>query len=165
MRIILPFVVAAGLFSIVISIGFAKSADLPSIPAKDGTLVFAIRDIPAGVPKEGHGKDAKEYGYRIPSLLTTSKGTVIAFTERRLGLHDHAQNDIVLKRSTDGGETWGPEIVVFEDGMNSINDPLTVQLDDGRIMMMFARFPYGRHARNAGWIKMAELGYDDPKLN
>ena len=59
----------------------------------------------------------------------------------------------------------GPEIIVFEDGMNSINDPLSVQLADGRIMMMFARFPYGRHARNSGWIKMAEPGYDDPKVN
>jgi len=98
-------------------------------------------------------------------LLVTNKGTTIAFTERRLGLHDHAQNDIVLKRSEDGGKTWGAEIVAYEDGMNSINDPLTVQLSDGRIMMMFARFPYGRHARNSGWIKMAEPGYDDPKVN
>ena len=46
--------------------------------------------------------------------------------------------------------------------MHSINDPLTVQLSTGRILMMFARFPYGRHARTAGWIKMAEPGYDDP---
>lgn len=146
----------------------AKNADIskiPSLEAKDGTLVFAVRDIPEGVPKLGHGKGAKKYGYRIPSLLTSSKGTVLAFSERRLGLHDHAQNDIVLKRSTDGGKTWGEEIVAVEDGMNSINDPLTVQLDDGRIMMMYARFPYGRHARASGWIKMAETGYDDPKLN
>ena len=77
-------------------------------------------------------------------------------------LHDHAQNDIVLKRSSDNGKSWGPEIVVHEDGMNSINDPLTVQLDDGRVMLMFARFPYGRHSRNSGWIKMAETGYDNP---
>lgn len=138
---------------------------IPSIPAQDGTMVFAVRDIPAGVPKEGHGKDATKYGYRIPSLLTTSKGTIIAFSERRLGLHDHAQNDIVLRRSLDGGKSWGKEIMAFEDGMNSINDPLTVQLADGRIMLMFARFPYGRHARASGWIKMAETGYDDPKLN
>lgn len=140
-------------------------ANVPTIAAESGNLVFAVRDIPEGTPKEGHGKDAQKYGYRIPSLLTTNKGTVLAFSERRLGLHDHAQNDIVLKRSTDSGKTWGPEVVVTEDGMNSINDPLTVQLSDGRIMMMFARFPYGRHSRASGWIKMAEPGYDDPKLN
>ncbi len=55
--------------------------------------------------------------------------------------------------------------MVYQDGMNSINDPLTVQLENGRILLMFARFPYGRHTRNAGWIKRAELGYDDPESN
>jgi len=163
MKNITLFLTAASLIPLS---GFAQTKEAtPTIPAKDGTLVFAIRDIPEGTPKEGHGKNAKKYGYRIPSLLVSRKGTVIAFTERRLGLHDHAQNDIVLKRSTDGGKTWGKEIIAVEDGINSINDPQTVQLESGRIMMMYARFPYGRHARASGWIKMAEPSYDDPKLN
>ncbi len=139
--------------------------DIPKIEGTSGFPVFEIRDIPADTPKKGHGENAKKYCYRIPSLLVTDKGTTLAYAERRLGLHDHAQNDIVLKRSKDGGRNWGPEIVVHEDGMNSINDPLTVQLSDGRIMIMFARFPYGRHSRNSGWIKMAEPGYDDPTVN
>lgn len=127
--------------------------------------IFRQRDIPAGVPRKGHAKNATKFGYRIPSLLVTKRGSILAFSERRLGLHDHAQNDIVLKRSTDDGKTWSDEIVAFEDGMNSINDPLTVQLENGRILLMFARFPYGRHARDAGWIKMADIGYDDPAAN
>lgn len=135
------------------------------VAASDGSIVFGVRDIPDGIPRKGHSENAKQYGYRIPSLVTTGRGTVLAFAERRLGFHDHAQNDTVLRRSEDVGNTWGPEIVVFENGMNSINDPLTVELESGRILMMFARFPYGRHARDAGWIKMADLGYDDPKSN
>ncbi len=127
--------------------------------------VFTKQPIPKNVKLEGHAKGAKTYGYRIPSLLTTKKGTVIAFSERRVGLHDHALNDIVCRRSIDGGKTWGKEIVAVEDGMNSINDPLTVQLADGRIMMMYARFPYGRHARNSGWIKMADTGMGNLKTN
>ena len=130
-----------------------------------GRVIFERRDIPSNVPRKGHSKTAKTYGYRIPSLLVTQEDSILAFSERRLGLHDHAQNDIVLRRSTDGGKTWSNEIVAYEDGMNSINDPLTVQLKNGRILLMFARFPYGRHARDAGWIKMADLGYDDPKAN
>jgi len=137
---------------------------LPTLIAEDN-IVFARRDIPAGVPLKGHAEDAKTYDYRIPSLLVTQQGSILAFSERRLGLHDHAQNDIVLKRSTDNGQTWGNEIVAYEDGMNSINDPLTVQLADGRILLMFARLPYGRHARDSGWIKMAEFGYDDLQAN
>lgn len=128
-------------------------------------VVFQRRNIPAGVPLEGHAKDAKQYGYRIPSLLVTKKGSILAFTERRLGLHDHAQNDIVLRRSTDNGATFSDPIIAYEDGMNSINDPLTVQLENGRILLMFARFPYGRHARDAGWIRMADLGYGDLQSN
>jgi sialidase-1 len=136
------------------------------IPAAiERRIVFRQRDVPAGVPREGHSRDAKKYGYRIPSLLVTQKGSVLAFSERRLGLHDHAQNDIVLRRSVNGGKTWDDEIVAHEDGMSSINDPLTVQLESGRILLMFARFPYGRHARDAGWIRMADLGYDDPGAN
>jgi arylsulfatase A-like enzyme len=128
-------------------------------------VIFQQRPIPEGVPLEGHAAGATKFGYRIPSLLVTKAGSILAFTERRLGLHDHAQNDIVLRRSTDGGFTWSDEIVAYEDGMNSINDPLTVQLENGRILLMFARFPYGRHARDAGWIKVADLGYDDPAAN
>lgn len=40
------------------------------------------------------------FGYRIPAMVTTGKGTVLAFAKRRQGLHDHAQNDIVLRRSS-----------------------------------------------------------------
>lgn len=141
----------------------APASEIP-LPLQRQTI-FQQREIPADVPRLGHAKDAKLYGYRIPSLLVTKQGSILAFSERRLGLHDHAQNDIVLKRSTDNGRTWSEEIVAYQDGMNSINDPLTVQLDDGRILLMFARFPYGRHARDAGWIKMADLGYDQPEAN
>ena len=126
-----------------------------------GPPVYQQRDIPTSVPLKGRAIDETTFGYRIPSFVVTNQSTLLAFSERRLGLHDHAQNDIVVKRSTNGGQTWSDEIVVFEDGMHSINDPLTVQLANGRILIMFARFPYGRHARSAGWIKMAELGYDN----
>lgn len=136
-------------------------------PGRDNSrqTIFEQRSIPDGTPREGHANNTKDYGYRIPSLLVTKNGSILAFSERRLGLHDHAQNDIVLKRSTDHGATWSDEIVAYEDGMNSINDPLTVQLENGRILLMFARFPYGRHTRDAGWIRMADLGYGDPQSN
>lgn len=32
-----------------------------------------------------------EFGYRIPSVVVSKEGTVLAFAERRVGLHDHAQ--------------------------------------------------------------------------
>jgi len=103
------------------------------------------------------------FGYRIPSMVTTKNGTILAFAEKRVGLHDHAQNDIVLRRSLDNGLSWQPEQMIAEDGKNSLNDPCAVVLESGRILLMYQRFPYGFHARNAGWIKMADIGYEGPR--
>lgn len=45
--------------------------------------------------------------YRIPGLVMTGRGTLLAYAEaRRTGQGDWDQIDIVLKRSTDGGRTW-----------------------------------------------------------
>ena len=103
-------------------------------------------------------------GYRIPALVTTGRGTLLAFAERRQGLHDHAQNDIVLRRSLDNGMTWQAEQLIAEDGKNSLNDPCAVVLESGRILLMYQRFPYGYHARNSGWIKMADTGHEGPRI-
>jgi len=49
-----------------------------------------------------------EAGYprmRIPALLTTSSGTLLAFCEARYG-GDGDHTDMVLKRSFDNGQTW-----------------------------------------------------------
>jgi sialidase-1 len=45
--------------------------------------------------------------YRIPGLVVTAKGTVLAYCEaRRVGTSDWDTIDILLRRSTDGGRTW-----------------------------------------------------------
>ena len=53
--------------------------------------------------------DADGYkNYRIPGLLVTANGTVLATCEaRRTSGKDWDQIDILLRRSTDGGRTWG----------------------------------------------------------
>ncbi len=111
--------------------------------------------------KDGAGGTG--FGFRIPSLITTQKGTVLAFAERRIGLHDHAQNDIVLRRSEDNGKTWGEIQVIADHGKKSLNDPLSVILENGRILLIFEEYPYGVHSSNSGWIQMADNGYDGPR--
>lgn len=45
--------------------------------------------------------------YRIPGIIVTKGGTVLAYCEaRRTGKSDWDAIDIVLRRSTDGGKTW-----------------------------------------------------------
>jgi len=86
--------------------------------------------------------------YRIPSIVVTRAGTVLAFAEGRANKSDHAENDIVLRRSTDGGKTWGELQVVAEDGPNCLNNPTAVVLrGSGRVLLMYQRYPKGKHER------------------
>src|SRR5262249_40480366 len=54
--------------------------------------------------------------YRIPSVIVTKAGTVLAFCEgRKNGRGDAGDIDLVLKRSFDGGKTWRTTQVVWDD--------------------------------------------------
>jgi sialidase-1 len=65
--------------------------------------------------------------YRIPSVIATAKGTVLAFAEgRRTGGGDAGDIDLVLKRSSDGGRTWSPMQVIGDDGPNTFGNPCPV---------------------------------------
>ena len=65
---------------------------------------------------------------RIPSLLTLEDGSLLAFAEGRAG-GDHAKNDIILKRSTDRGITWGSIQILDDQGGDSLNDPWQSRFD------------------------------------
>jgi sialidase-1 len=48
--------------------------------------------------------------YRIPGIVVTAKGTVLAYCEaRKFTSADRGEIEIHLRRSTDGGRTWGPQ--------------------------------------------------------
>ena len=65
--------------------------------------------------------------YRIPSIIGTGKGTLLAFCEgRRKGRGDAGDIDLVMKRSTDGGATWGKTQVVWDDAGNTCGNPCPV---------------------------------------
>jgi len=81
--------------------------------------------------------------YRIPALVCTSTGTLLAFCEGRQSLLDQSENDIVLKRSLDNGKTWDSLKVVVEDGANSLNNPQVVVRNDGRVILHYQRYTVG----------------------
>ena len=57
--------------------------------------------------------------YRIPALVVTNQGTLLAFAEgerRQPGPTDHGDIDLLLKRSTDGGRSWSRQQVVYAEG-------------------------------------------------
>lgn len=64
---------------------------------------------------------------RIPALLATTLGTLLAFCEGRVkGSGDAGEIHTLVKRSTDGGTTWSPHTVVWSDGENSCGNPAPV---------------------------------------
>ena len=70
-----------------------------------------------------------ENGYfciKIPSILTTSKGTLLAFGEARLlSCSDYTQTDIVYKRSLDQGRTWSNLKVLYQAKTSTTNSNYT----------------------------------------
>ena len=74
--------------------------------------------------------------FRIPALLATKKGTLLAFAEARGARSDSGNIDLVLKRSMDGGRTWSALQVVADRGTDTIGNPCPVQdRKTGRILL------------------------------
>ena len=85
--------------------------------------------------------EAGYHCFRIPALVVTPKGTVLAFAEgRRDSCRDDADIDLVLKRSTDQGLTWSPLRVLFDDGDLSVNQPVpVVNRETGEVVFVFCK--------------------------
>ena len=76
--------------------------------------------------------------FRIPSVIVSPKGTILAFCEgRKKGRSDTGDIDLVLKRSFDGGKTWQPIQVVWDDGANTCGNPCpVVERETGTIWLL-----------------------------
>jgi sialidase-1 len=62
--------------------------------------------------------------YRIPGLVVTSRGTLLAYCEaRKSDRGDWGPIDILLRRSTDGGKTWQPRQHVAHHGARVPKNP------------------------------------------
>ena len=82
--------------------------------------------------------------FRIPAIIVTQQGTLLAFCEgRKNSQSDHGDLDLVLKRSHDGGRSWGPLELVYEEGGNAeitIGNPcVLIDQDTGTIWLPFCR--------------------------
>lgn len=101
----------------------------------------------ASIPEETAVFRSGEEGYhtfRIPAALTVPSGALLAFCEgRRNSSADHGDIDLVMKRSDDGGRTWGPLRVIHEEGGAAevtIGNPCPVLDEDtGVVWLPFCR--------------------------
>lgn len=81
------------------------------------------------------GKDGYN-NFRIPSLLRTQTGRLIAFAEGRTAVSDQGNIDTVYKVSDDNGATWSGLSVLADLGANTIGNPTSVQLGNGTILVL-----------------------------
>jgi len=80
--------------------------------------------------------------FRIPALVVTTKGTLLALAEGRASMADQAHNTITAKRSTDGGQSWRDLQCLAADGQSSLNNPCAVVVAaSGRILLQYQRYP------------------------
>ncbi len=101
------------------------------------------------LPKLGYVFASGSDGYhtfRIPSLIKTKKGTLIASCE---GRKDHAGDsgniDLVFKRSTDHGKTWS-DLRILRDIKQTAGNPCPViDQKSGRIIMVFCEMDHSEH--------------------
>lgn len=79
--------------------------------------------------------------YRIPAVVATAKGTILAFAEgRKHGAGDSGDIDLLLRTSLDGGRTWGPVQVVVDDGPDTAGNPApVVDPKTGTVWLLFSK--------------------------
>jgi sialidase-1 len=76
--------------------------------------------------------------YRIPAIVKSTHGTLLAFAEGRIdNCGDAGDIDVVVKRSTDGGHTWSP-LQVVNRGNGDTHDQPTPIVDTrtGRVILI-----------------------------
>lgn len=90
---------------------------------------------------------------RVPSVIVTDKGTLLAFCEGRQSWKDKVDIDIVMKRSTDRGRSWSDMQVLVKAGVKAAMNPTPVQdRNTGRIFVVYELFPenYNSSIRGLG---------------
>jgi sialidase-1 len=71
--------------------------------------------------------------YRIPGIVVTRKGTILAYTEaRRTNGNDWDTIDVVMRRSNDRGATFSPQKVIAHAPGKIDRSPVALERNQGR---------------------------------
>ena len=146
-------------------------------PVQDGSgsLLRQARIVSEG-SLEGHRfgialrnhKDDNVFSYRIPGLVTTPKGTLIAVYDiRHTSGNDLQDNiDVGASRSTDGGRTWEKMRTIIDmgewgglpQGQNGCGDPSVLVDSNTGTIFVCALWTHGLGNRHA--FSFASEGYE-----
>ncbi|PIF02193.1 MAG: sialidase [Draconibacterium sp.] len=99
--------------------------------------------------------------YRIPGLVTTSEGSLIAVYDARYNNAKDLQEDIDIgmSRSTDGGQTWEPMKIIMDMGewgarpqkLNGVGDPCVLYDVNTKTIWVAALWMSGATEKDMLW--------------
>ena len=110
------------LWAILLCVGNLAAASTPKEPVK--TDLF-------------HGGEGGYKTYRIPALVVTVKGTLLAFCAARKDFSDWAEINIAMRRSTNGGKTWEPARIIAAQGESTVDNPTPIVDKNGTIHFLY----------------------------
>lgn len=118
----------------------AASIGSGSIPVSTESATGVARTIPRALFVSNDGTFKR---YRIPSLIVTKKGTLLAICEGRVDGGGLTGNiDLVLRRSLDAGLAWQPLQKIADLGDDTLGNPCpVVDRETGTIWLPFTRSP------------------------
>ena len=134
------------------------TADGQSLPVKCVSAPNVIRRLGVGVR---HAGDDGAAAFRIPSLVTTNKGTLLGVYDVRynssVDLQEHI--DIGLSRSIDGGKTWEKMRLPLAFGeygglpaaQNGVGDPSILVDTKTNTIWIVAAWTHGMGNQRAWW--------------
>jgi sialidase-1 len=90
------------------------------------SLILSAASLPSFTDVFVSGTESY-HTYRIPAIIVTTNGTVLAFCEgRKNSRSDTGKIDLLVKRSSDNGKTWSDQQIVRSDGDNVCGNPAPV---------------------------------------
>ena len=85
-----------------------------------------------------HEKLGNTSCYRIPSIVQTKSGTLVAFAEAREGsCGDAAVHSIAVRRSTDHGKSWGDVSFVKGPSNSMVGNPVAFATKSGKVVLVY----------------------------
>ncbi|MDX2005159.1 MAG: sialidase family protein [Meiothermus sp.] len=79
------------------------------------------------------------FNHRIPALVATAEGSVLAFCAARYGIGDDWDtSDLVVRRSEDGGQRWGDVQVLAGDGKAPHDNAAPIAARDGTVHLLYS---------------------------
>ena len=100
---------------------------------------------------------AEYFTFRIPSIIEVPNGDLIAFAEGRESLRDEGDIDLVMKRSSDLGQTWGELQVIIDNGPDTAGNPAPVfDRTTGRLWLPYCTNPADDPYDRDVWITYSD---------